>query len=97
MFPRVLLKILSLEGMEGKFQRAIHSLEKERESTSALREEVECRAAVEDRMMADRACLLSDVGILRTEIDRLKAKLADVELSFGEWWIDLASYMCAPL
>ena len=94
MFPRVLLKILNLEG---KCQRAIHSLEKERGCTSALREEVECRAAVEDRMMAERACLLSDIGILRTENDRLKAKLADVELSFGEWWIDLASYMCVPL
>ena len=56
--------ILSLEGLEGKFQRMVHSLEMERECISALKEEIACQAAAADRMVAERACLLSGISIL---------------------------------
>ena len=91
-----MLKILILEGLEGKCQRAVNSLSMERERTSALKESVKCQAAVVDRVVGEKACLQSDVSMLCIDNDRLKVKLADMELSFGEWWIDLASYVCAP-
>ena len=59
---------------------------------SALNEIV-CQAAVADRMVAERACLLSDVSILHLEKDRQKAKLTDVELNLVHYGI-LKAYSC---
>ena len=61
----------------------------ERERTSALKESVECQAAVVDRVVAEKACLQSDVSMLRIDNDRLKAKLADMEL----WDVTLLTYL----
>ena len=59
---------------------------------SALNEIV-CQAAVADRMVAERACLLSDVSILHLEKDRQKAKLTDVELNLVHYGM-LKEYSC---
>ena len=85
--------ILSLEGLEGKFQRTVHSLEMERECMSALKEEIVCQAVVADRMVVERACLLSDISILHLEKDRQKAKLTDVELIYMCWKRIVATYI----